>query len=107
MTADTIINATAEYFGMRPCDLIGPGRSKTRIKARFIACSLVRERLDVSYPELARMFGYNDHTSAMNGVRRARVERMRNYIWARAFSAIENAILDWREEVEIEKLEMI
>jgi chromosomal replication initiation ATPase DnaA len=106
MNPQTIIAATAAYFGIRPCDLIGPGRNKSLIKARFIACSLVREKLDVSYPELAKMFGYNDHTSALNGVRRARHERQANDFWADAFSAIERSLLDWREEEEIEKLEM-
>lgn len=107
MNAQTIIDATAAHFGYRPCDLIGPGRDKTRCKARFIACALCREKLDMSYSELAHMFGYNDHTSAMNGVRRARHERQMNEFWATAFSAIERSLLDWREEEEIDRLEMM
>lgn len=106
MTAQTIIDATAAHFGMRSCDLIGPGRSKTRSKARFIAASLMRERLDMSYSEMANVLGYNDHTSAINAVRRARRERQTSAFWAHAFDSIEYSLLDWREEEEIERLEM-
>jgi chromosomal replication initiation ATPase DnaA len=106
VNAQDIIDATAAHFGMRPCDMIGPGRDKTRIKARFIACAMVRERLDMSYSEFAHLFGYNDHTSALNGVRRARHERQVNDFWADAYNAIERSLLDWREEEEIERLEL-
>jgi chromosomal replication initiation ATPase DnaA len=68
--------------------------------------AIIRDRLDMSYTELARVLGYRDHTSVMNGVRRARINRMQNDYWAADFSAIENAMLPWREEAEIEKLEI-
>lgn len=106
MTADQILSIAARHFGVRPCDIIGPGREKSRVKARFITAAIVRERLDVSYTELARILGYRDHTSVMNGVRRARSKRESNAYWAADFDAIENALLPWREESEIEKLEM-
>jgi chromosomal replication initiation ATPase DnaA len=106
VTVDQIINAAAKHFGVRPCDILGPGREKTKIRMRFITAAIVREKLEVSYPELARIFGYNDHTSAMNGVKRARRQRESRTLWACDFDAIENALLTWREEIEIEKLEI-
>jgi len=106
VTADHVIAVAAKHFGIRPCDIIGPGRSPRLIKARFICCSIVRERLDLSYPELAKALGYGDHTAAINAVRQARVRRQTNDYWARDFDAIETALLDWREEREIERLEM-
>lgn len=107
MTVDQILSAAADHFGVRPCDILGPGREKTRIRMRFITAAIVRERLDLSYPELARIFGYNDHTSALNGVRRARLARERNQLWADDFAAIDTALLNWREERAIEALEMV
>lgn len=103
---DRIVEATAAYFSCRPCDIRATGRSKSLIKARFIAMALVRERLEMSYPEIAQEFGGRDRSSVLNGCRRARVYRMHNPSWADAFSAIERSLLDWREESEIEKLEM-
>lgn len=107
MTHDDIINAAAKHFGVRPCDILGPGREKTRIRMRFITAAIVRQRLEMSYTELARVFGYTDHTSAMSGIKRARHQREVNQLWADDFSAIERSLLDWREEAEIEKLEMV
>lgn len=106
MNHDEIINAAAEHFNVRPCDILGPGREKSRIRMRFITAALVRERLDVSYTELARILGYRDHTSAMHAVRHARLKREANQRWSDDFSAIERALLTWREEAEIEKLEI-
>jgi chromosomal replication initiation ATPase DnaA len=102
---DRIVDATAEFFSCRPCDIRATGRSKSLIRARFIAMALVRERLDMSYPEIAFEFGGRDHTSIINGVRRARLYRMSNPAWSDAFDAVERSLLDWREESEIEKLE--
>ena len=106
MTADDIINAAAEHFGVRPCDILGPGRSKSLIRARHITLAICRERLEMSYPELGRVFGDRDHTTIMNAVKRARHGRMNHPMWADDFNAIERAVLPWREESEIEKLEM-
>jgi hypothetical protein len=102
---ERIVEATAQYFSCRPCDIRSAGRSKSLVKARFIAMALVRQRLEMSYPEIAQEFGGRDHSSVINGCKRARVQRMHNPSWAEAFNAVENALLDWREESEIEKLE--
>jgi chromosomal replication initiator protein len=106
VTADDIINAAAKHFGVRPCDILGPGREKSRIRMRFIAAAIVRERLEPSYTELARIFGYRDHTSVMSGVKRARLKRERDAYWADDFNAIERDLLPWREEITIERLEL-
>lgn len=106
MNAQDIIDATAAHFGMRPCDLIGPGRNRTRIKARFIASLIARERLDMSYPEIAHMLGYADHTSVMSGVRRARQELCDNDFWQSAYNDIERSLRSWHAEEAVEELEM-
>lgn len=106
MSHDEIIAVAARHFGVRPCDILGPGREKTRIRMRFITATIVRDRLEVSYPELARIFGYHDHTSAMNGVRRARGKRKSSALWAADFDAIERALPRYRAEEAVERLEI-
>lgn len=105
-SAERIINATAEYFGVRPCDLVGAGRNKTRVRMRFIAASLMRSRLDMSYPEIALQLGWCDHTSVINAVRRARHSRLTQERWATDFSGVERLLLDWHEERQIEALDL-
>lgn len=105
-SATRIINATAKYFGVRPCDLVGAGRSKTRVRMRFIAASLMRSRLDMSYPEIASELGWCDHTSVINAVRRGRHARKTQERWAQDFAGVERLLLDWNEELAIEALDL-
>lgn len=106
MTCDEILTKSARHFGIRVCDLIGPGRSKSLIRARHITMTIAREQLEMSYPEIAQEFGGRDHTTCITAIKRARARRMVSQLWANDFSAIERELLPWREESEIEKLEM-
>lgn len=106
MTCNDIMQVAARYFGIRVCDLIGPGRSKSLIRARHITMAICRERLDMSYPEIAQEFGGRDHSTCINAIKRARHRRQTVQSWADAFGGIERDLLPWREEAEIEKLEM-
>lgn len=106
MTCNDIMQATARHFGIRVCDITGPGRNKALARARHIAMAICREKLDSSYPELAKEFGGRDHTTAIAGVKRARHYRMVYPAWADDFSAIERELMPWREEREIERLEL-
>lgn len=106
MTCADIMQVAARHFGIRVCDIIGPGRNKTLARARNITMAICRERLELSYPELAQEFGGRDHTTIICGVKRARAYRMSQQTWADDFNAIERELMPWREEREIEKLEM-
>ncbi len=106
MTCTDIMQVAARHFGIRVCDIIGPGRNKTLARARNITMAICRERLELSYPELAQEFGGRDHTTIISCVKRARSNREHLEKWAADFNAIEHELLPWREEREIEKLEM-
>lgn len=104
--ADRILRIAASHFGVEPFYLLAPGRERSRIRARHITMAIMREHLDMSYTELAQYWGGCDHTTVLNAVKRARVKRMNKPKWAEDFSALECALLPWREESEIEKLEL-
>lgn len=70
--AKDIIARTAGQFGLTPADIVGHDRHKTVALARHIAMYLVRERTTLSFPEIGRLFGNRDHTTAMNGVTKVR-----------------------------------
>lgn len=106
MNAAHIIQVAADFFGVRPCDLIGPGRHKSKIMRRHITMAVCRERLEMSFAEIAQEFGGRDHTTCMSAIKRARKMRETSQAWADAFSGLEHALLGWREEREIERLEM-
>jgi len=74
---------------------------------RFIVAVLLRDALDLSYPEIAKAIGYKDHTSAMNGVRRARRFIEHNHRWALDYQALRKLAPDcWQVEIQIERLDM-
>jgi chromosomal replication initiation ATPase DnaA len=75
--ARALIAQVAHDYGLTYDDLTGRDTSRTVTRARFVAMAKVRqlERENgepvFSYPQIGRMFG-RDHSTAINGVRRAR-----------------------------------
>lgn len=72
--ADAILRAVSLRFDVPVDDIKGRGRSKTVSLARLAAYWLLKHR-GLSYPEIGRVLGNRDHTTAMSGVRR--VEELR------------------------------
>jgi chromosomal replication initiator protein len=72
ITAATIMNATASYFGVSMEDLCGSSRSRVLVTARQIAMYLCRELTDLSLPKIGQHFGNRDHTTVMHADRKIR-----------------------------------
>lgn len=65
-----MLRATASLFGVLPSELTSAGRSGTVASARHVAVWLARDVWGYSYPQLGKLFGGRDHTTAMNSVKR-------------------------------------
>jgi chromosomal replication initiator protein len=72
ITAASIMNATAAYFGVSMEDLCGTSRSRVLVTARQIAMYLCRELTDLSLPKIGQHFGGRDHTTVMHAERKIR-----------------------------------
>ena len=72
ITATSIMNATAAYFGVSMDDLCGTSRSRVLVTARQIAMYLCRELTDLSLPKIGQQFGGRDHTTVMHADRKIR-----------------------------------
>ena len=70
ITADIILNATSDLFGFPVDDIVGPKRQRHLVKARQIAMYVFRELTELSYPDIARVFGGRDHTTAIHSVQK-------------------------------------
>lgn len=68
--AQSIMEATAEYFGISVDDLTGTSRVATIAMPRHIAIYLCRELTDLSLPKIGAKFGGRDHSTVLNSVRR-------------------------------------
>lgn len=67
ITIKAIVRA---YYRLGAAELDGPCRARRLSWPRFVAMALIRELLGKSYPEIGRLFGGRDHTSAMHAVSR-------------------------------------
>lgn len=70
ITADIILKATAQLFGFNVEDIIGPRRQRPLVKARQVSMYVFRELTELSYPDIARVFGGRDHTTAIHAVQK-------------------------------------
>jgi chromosomal replication initiator protein len=72
ISADQIMEATSEYFGVSAEDLRGQSRSRVLVNARQVAMYLCRELTDLSLPRIGQAFGGRDHTTVMHADRKIR-----------------------------------
>ncbi|KQB87032.1 chromosomal replication initiator protein DnaA [Corynebacterium lowii] len=74
ITPTTIIEVTAEYFGITTDALCGVGKTRAVSHARQLAMYLCRELTDLSLPRIGAQFGGKDHTTVMYAERKIRKE---------------------------------
>jgi chromosomal replication initiator protein len=72
LTADHIIKAVANYYGLKTNDLRSPRRHKSIAGPRAIAMYLARKHTKESYPDLGRSFGGKHHTTIISAVDKIR-----------------------------------
>ncbi len=70
ITADLVIDLTAEMFGFGREQLIGPSRRRPLVEARQVAMYVTRDVTDLSFPDIGRAFGDRDHTTVMHACRK-------------------------------------
>jgi chromosomal replication initiator protein len=69
ISADLIIDETAEYFGLTRDDLLSKSRSRPLTTARHMAMYLQREFTGLSLIRIADCFN-RDHTTALHGIKK-------------------------------------
>ena len=66
----SIIKAVVAEFGIDRETLTGTGRSRKIARARHVAWyAMSRNCPHISYPQMAKMLGRTDHSTAIHGVR--------------------------------------
>jgi chromosomal replication initiator protein len=68
ITPQFILEETAELFGFTVDEIISKHRQRPLVTARQIAMYVMRELTDLSYPNIARVFGGRDHTTVIHAV---------------------------------------
>ena len=68
LTAERILQATADFFSTSVDELIGPSRRQPLARHRQIGMYLCRENTDLSLPKIGAQFGGRDHTTVIHAV---------------------------------------
>jgi len=66
--ATRVLVATSDTTGVPIAQILGKCRQKDIATARHLAAYLIRHRLRMSYPAIAEMIGFRDHTSVLHAV---------------------------------------
>lgn len=65
ITSSQIIKAIADFYEITHHDLVSRSRKKGVVEPRQIAAFLLRDLLDMSYPDIGEKLGKRDHTTAI------------------------------------------
>ena len=65
VSIENIQKVVAEYFNLRPSDLLSAKRTRSIARPRQIAMSLSKELTNHSLPEIGESFGGRDHTTVL------------------------------------------
>ncbi|UVD81692.1 DnaA/Hda family protein [Mycoplasma iguanae] len=68
ITPEKIIKIVAQYYKLKPNEILGVSRKKEIHIARSIAIWIIRKQLELTYKEIGSIFGGKDHTTIMNSV---------------------------------------
>lgn len=74
ITIKDIINATADFYGIKVSELTGTSRRRELVNPRQVAMFLMREELNASFPLIGHEMGGRDHTTAIHSYNKVREE---------------------------------
>jgi len=74
ITIKDIINATADFYGIKVSELTGTSRRRELVNPRQVAMFLMREELNASFPLIGHEMGGRDHTTAIHSYNKVKEE---------------------------------
>lgn len=72
ITPQIIIEVITDYFDVTVDEMVGKGKVRRLVTARQFAMYLCRELTELSLPQIGKVFGGRDHTTAMYAERKVR-----------------------------------
>jgi chromosomal replication initiator protein len=93
ITPVQVIKAVADFFEIIPSDFINRSRKKGVVEPRQIAAFLLREILNMSYPEIGEKLGKRDHSTVIHSCEKISREITKNQSLNRKIILIKEVIL--------------
>ncbi len=79
VSIENIQKVVAEFYNLRPSDLLSPKRTRSIARPRQICMALSKELTNHSLPEIGERFGGRDHTTVLYATRKVRELRASDY----------------------------
>ncbi len=76
ITVDEIMKRVAEFYNLRPADMLSPRRARQVARPRQVAMYFAKKLTTRSLPDIGRRFGGRDHTTVIHAVKR--IEELRS-----------------------------
>lgn len=89
---ESVIRLVAQQFGITHDELIGTKRNKELVYPRQLAMYLLRNELNLSFPQIARELGGKDHTTIMYGYKKIEKEVPTNSLYQQDLSILKEKI---------------
>ena len=70
VTIDNIQRTVADFYKIKPSDILSKRRSRSIARPRQVAMALAKELTSHSLPEIGEAFGGRDHTTVLHAVRK-------------------------------------
>ncbi|MGE4284990.1 MAG: chromosomal replication initiator protein DnaA [Phycisphaerae bacterium] len=70
ISTDDVVSAAATYFGVPMREMRSDSRTRSVSLARSVAMFLLREKTDLSFPEIGKIFGGKNHATAIQACKR-------------------------------------
>ncbi len=89
---ESVVRLVAQQFGITHDELIGSKRNKELVYPRQLAMYLLRNELNLSFPQIARELGGKDHTTIMYGYKKIQKEVPSNSMYQQDISSLKEKI---------------
>ncbi len=94
ITIETVINATADAFNLKPEEVLSQKRTQSIALARQVAMYLCRMLTDYSLPKIGEDFGGRDHTTVLHAFKKIEKLTAQNNDFKNRLELIKNNVLD-------------
>lgn len=100
VTIDEVKKYVAEFYSLKPQDLLMRSRRREIVRPRQVAMYLSRQLTQRSFPEIAKRFNKMDHTTVMHGCDQIRRLCEADPMFAAEVEKIKRSIRDWQDTDE-------
>lgn len=102
ITSLDIIKVVSHVTGISVPDIKSARRQKELIRARFLACMLIKELTQLSYPAAGRAMGGRDHTSILHAVIAGAKRMKEDEIFRKDYFRIKEILVEQKDTVSMD-----